>query len=453
MTYLIIAIYVMVLLGTAYLGWRKTKTLNDHFVAGRGMPVWLASFTMAATVIGSGIVLGVSELAYKVGLSAMLYPALLGVALAASVLVASYKFRESEAITVPELLGRHYGRNARSFTAVASALKWMGPTAAQYLAVGAIIQSATGLQAEYSIIVAAVIIIGYVVIGGAWAIAYTDTTQLVIVYLGLIILSVIGYMEHGGIFALAEQLGPAHQSWGGVGTMRLTTWIGAIVALLFADQVWLQRSASLKTPGDAVKAGLYGALLVFPIGLLTVFAGLAAAKTMPGIDPRTAVPALIFDQFPQAVAVLFVSAIVAASMSSTDSWLHSSATLLVNDIYVDRINPDAEERQIRKIMNIITVLLGAGAVVLALSWKGGIISLVFLTMVWGSCIYIGPLLLIWYSQTKISSTSALAIMVSTLVLGVLLSRNPPYGLSPLLISALFAYAMTFGAWLLARRSG
>ncbi len=453
MSVLILVVYLTILIGAAYLGWRQTRTLDDHLIADRKMPVWLSSFTMAASVIGSGIVLGVSELAYKVGISAMLYPAILAVALAVSVLVASYRFRQSEAVTVSELLGRSYGRNVRTLVATVSAIKWLGPTAAQYLAVGAIIKSATGLDYTYSIIIGALIIIAYVVIGGTWAIAYTDTTQLIIVYIGLVLLFSSGFPEHGGVLTLAEELGPHYQGWTEVGTFRLTTWIGALMALSFADQVWLQRSASMKTPAAAVRAGLWGSLMIFPIGFLTVYAGLVAAKTMPGLDPRIAVPSLVFKTFEPTVAALFVAAIVAASMSSVDSWLHSSATLLVKDVYVDRINPGATEMKIRRAMNVATVALGAGAVALALIWKGGIINLVFLTMVWGSCVYIGPLLVLWYSPVRISSNKALGIMIATLAMGTALSFSPPYEISPLLISAIFGYALTFGAYLLARKNG
>lgn len=450
MQYVIIALYIASLGWTAWLGWRRTHTFDDHLVAGRRMPVWLASFTIAATLIGSGVVIGVSELSYKAGVSAMLYPASLAVALALSILVAASRFRQSEAVTVPELLARHYGEDARTLVALASALKWMGPTAAQYLAVGAIIKSATGWSMDWSIALSAVVIVAYVIIGGAWAIAYTDMAQLIFVYLGLTLLFVDGYSEFGGAFTIARGLGPEYLDWTGAGVGQLTTWIGAIVALSFADQVWLQRSASARTPREAVTAGLWGAALVFPIGYLAAYAGLAAAATLPGIEPREAVPALIFSRFDPLSAALFVTAVVAAAMSSCDSWLHSSATLLVKDIYAGRINPAATGRQMERMMTLATVALGFGSVVISLLWQGGIITLVFLTLVWGSCIYIGPLLLIWYSPVKISPRAALWIVSLTLAAGTALSLHPPYGISPLLITSALGYLLTGGAYLVAR---
>jgi len=178
---------------------------------------------------------------------------------------------------------------------------------------------------------------------------------------------------------------------------------------------------------------------------------MAAVKT-PGLDPKTAVPQLIFAAFPPIVSALFATAILAAAMSSVDSWLHSSATLLTRDIYVEFIHPSATEKEQTWIMNVITVLIGLGAVALALLWKGAIISLVFLTWVWGSGIYIGPLLLLWYFPKRISPEAAFFVVATTMAVGTAFSFYPPYGLSPVLVGAVVGYALTAGAYLLTAKA-
>jgi len=451
MAYLSVLIYLILLAWVARIGWKKTKSLDDHMLAGRAMPVWLASFTVAATLVGTGVTLGVGELAYQHGVSAMLYPVILGLALAASVLAGAGKFNESGAATVPQLLARHYGKKVRALSAVASALKWMGPTAAQYLAVGYIIHSATGLNAAASIIAGAIIIVVYVILGGAWAIAYTDSLQFGAIYIGFFILFADGAIDNGGVFDVASRLDPGYLSWTGVGAIELTAWIGSLVALSFADQAWLQRAAMVKSPRDAVVSGLIAAAMVIPIGYLTVYAGLLAALKTPGLDPKTAVPVLILTTFPAPVAALFVTAILAAAMSSVDSWLHSSATLITKDIYVEFINPAAGEKAQARVMNMITAAMGLGAVIVALLWKGAIISLVFVTWVWGSGIYIGPLLLLWYFPKRLSPNVAFFVVAASLILGTTLSFYPVFGVSPILSAAIAGYLITAGAYLLSAR--
>lgn len=450
--YISVFIYIALLALVAWIGWKKTHTLDDHILAGRSMPVWLAAFTLAATLVGTGVTLGVGELAYEYGVSAMLYPVILGVALAASIVATAGAFRKSGAATIPELLARTYGKKVQALSAGASALKWMGPTAAQYLAVGYIIHAATGLDPAIAIIVGAILIVAYVILGGAWAIAYTDSLQFVMVYVGFTFLFFSGVSDSGGVSTLLEKLDPRYSSWSGVGLFTLTAWIGSIVALSFADQAWLQRSAMVKTPKDAVVSGLIAAAMVLPIGYFTVYAGLLAAVQSPGLDPKTAVPNLIFASFSPQVAALFVTAILAAAMSCVDSWLHSSATLVTRDIYMEFIHPNATENEQKKVMNLVTAAMGLGAVALALIWKGAIISLVFLTWVWGSGIYIGPLLLVWYSSKRISPGAAFFVIAAAIVAGTALTYYPLFGISPIMTGAIAGYALTAGAYLLSTKA-
>jgi len=450
--YFSVLLYIALLAWVAWIGWKKTKSLDDHILAGRAMPVWLASFTLAATLVGTGVTLGVVELAYVHGVSAMLYPLILALTLAVSTIVAAGRFRKSGAATVPELMARHYGKKTRALVALASSLKWIGPTAAQYLAVGYIIHAATGLDPAVAIIAGGVIIVAYVIVGGAWAIAYTDSLQLVVVYIGFLLLFSVSAGEHGAVFHLAESMGPEFTDWSGVGAMKITTWLGTLLAIGFADQAWLQRSAMVRTPRDAVVSGLAGAAMVIPIGYFTVYAGLLAAHTMPGLDPKTAAPNLIFASFPPYVAALFVTAIVAAAMSSVDSWLHSSATMVTRDIYLEFIRPGADEKEQARVMSAFTLLMGLGAVGLALIWKGAIISLVFFTLVWGTGIYIGPLLMVWYLPKRISGNMAFRLVAAGMAGGLALAMLKPFGVSPILTGVLFCYALSAAAYLLTARA-
>ena len=442
--YVMLVLYLIIIVIIGIYSARRTKSSEDFLIAGRKLPLWIAAFSIAATLIGTGVTIGVGENAYKVGLSAILYPTLLALSLGLSMWIAASRFRKSSVYTVPELLSQHYGEGVRYILAVANTVKWIGPIGAQFLVGGVILTALTGWSLPLTITLSAVIIIGYTVFGGIWAVTLTDTLQTIIIYIGLSLVAVLTVSMYGDAFTMVRDLPPIYSTWTGVGIIPITAWVGAVISLAFIDQAWLQRSAAAKSPRDARIAGIIAAVIVLPIGFLSVYAGLLARVTMPDIDPRTAVPAVILDQFAPIVAGFFLAAIIAAAMSSSDSWIHSSATLMTKDIYVRLIKPEASDRRIRLVSMLVSVLLGFGGLAMALTWTGGIIALVFYTIVWGSSVYVGPLLVAWFSPKKIKPMAGLGIMIFIMVLGLVVLVSPKFiwGVHPVFSVSLIAYLVT-----------
>ncbi|MBI4321509.1 MAG: sodium:solute symporter family protein [Chloroflexi bacterium] len=442
--------YLLVVAIVAYVGRRKTVGVDGFLVAGRKMPIWVASFSLAATLIGTGVTIGVGEMAYQSGLSAILYPVALALALGISMWLAAARFREGEYYTLPEMCARFYGRKSRYVLAVSSTLRWIGPIAAQFVAIGAIVSTLTGWPIHISIVLSAGLTIGYTVLGGIWAVSLTDVIQLVVVYLGLVLLMLVTMGRYGDMFTIVRDLPPVYSSWDGVGVLPLTAWLGSLMMIAFIDQPWMQLCASVRTPKCARKAGLIAAALVLPIGFISVYTGLLARLTSPGLDPRMAVSSALVQNLDPLIAALAVAAIVAAGMSCADSWLHSSSTVVVKDLYQELVDKNASEGRIHFVSMLATLVLGLMSLGLALIWQGGIIMLVMLTGAWASVVYIGPVLVAWFSPRKILPNVGLGLMVLVLVVGTLILVRPPYvgGVHPNLSVTLIAFATTAVAVLL-----
>ncbi|WP_366924228.1 sodium:solute symporter family protein [Metallumcola ferriviriculae] len=420
-----ICIYLLLVVLLGIVGILKTKTFEDHVVANRELPWGIAALSIAATLIGTGATLGVGEMAYKIGISSMLYPTILGVSLLVSMFVAAARFRASNCYTIPELLSADYGETSRYVLAVATILRWVGPTAAQFLAAGVVLTSITGWDLTITIIVSACVILFYTILGGMWSASITDALQVIVIYIALVLLSTLTIKEFGGMSQLLSKLPSEFSSWTNVGIVPLTSWLGGLISLGFVSQPWLQRCASVTTPKNAVKAGILAGLLVLPVGLLSAYVGVLARVQLPGLDAKAAVPAVIMNTFSPFVAGIFVASIIAAAMSCADSWIHSSATLMVKDIYL-RIKPNASSKEVYRMTVYSTIFVGILALVLALMWKGGIIMLVMFTGVWSSVIYIGPLLVSWFLPIKLKPRVGLGIMLFLLVLGPVLLFSPNY---------------------------
>ncbi|MHC4725089.1 MAG: sodium:solute symporter family protein [Planctomycetota bacterium] len=443
MTLAIVIVYLSVCMLFGFYGKARTKTSEDYSLAGRKMPGWMASLSIAATLVGSGVTIGVGELGYSVGISGVLYPTMLGLCLFISMWIAAARFRKSEKYTIPEMLEDYYGPSARLMVAIITMIIFIPPTAAQFLVAGMILSALTGISKGVAITIAAFVIIAYVVIGGMWAIGFTDAFQMVFIYLGLISLAIVSVIKFGGYNTLLAQLPPGHSSWSAIGPIRFTAYLGVLLMFGFISQAWIQKSASVETPEKAKWSGMVAGLLIFPIGFLAVFAGLIARIALPGINPAMAVPKLMLTVFPHVVGGIFLAAVIAACMSSSDSWIHSSATMFVRDIYQRHINPEASDQRVFRYSMVVCLLYGVLAWLIALMAQQEIIMLVLLFIAPGA-LFIGPLLAAWFSPRKLKKGAGSAIILVVAILGILLSLKRPFlwGVHPALSTTIIAYVLT-----------
>ena len=164
MTLSIVIIYLSVCMLLGFAGKFRTKNSEDYALAGRKMPAWMATLSIAATLVGSGVTVGVGELGYSVGISGILYPTILGISLFFSMWLAAARFRKSLKYTIPEMLEDYYGPSARIIVAIIGIIIFIPPTAAQFLVAGMILSTLTGISQAVAISIAAFVIIAYVLI-------------------------------------------------------------------------------------------------------------------------------------------------------------------------------------------------------------------------------------------------------------------------------------------------
>ena len=206
----------------------------------------------------------------------------------------------------------------------------------------------------------------------------------------------------------------------------------------------MQRAASVRTPEDARKTGIFASILVAPIGILAAYGGLVARVHLPIVDPKLALPTVILENFSPIVGGLFCAAILAACMSCSDSWIHASATMIVRDVYLRWLNPNASDKKVYHLSMLTCLFMGLASLLLAMVWKRGIIMLVTLAFTWKSALYIGPLLSAWFSKKKLSKNMGFFIIFLTAIVGTLYSFSEKWlwGLHPCFIAVLVSYTLT-----------
>ena len=184
---IIVVIYLLIML---FIGWYSSKKITsntDFMVAGRRLGPFLMAGTLAATEIGGGSSLGVVQNGMSgYGISAAWYIITMGLAFVVLTFLAP-KFRAATVKTVPEYFRRRYGKSAGIVTAIIMLLPLVGLTAGQFIASAVILSTMLGINYQAAVIVVAVVVTIYSVMGGLWSVTLTDFVQVFLIIIGMII--------------------------------------------------------------------------------------------------------------------------------------------------------------------------------------------------------------------------------------------------------------------------
>ncbi len=367
-----VSIYLVAMMIIGVMAARRVESEEDFIVAGRRLPIWILAATIIATWFGGGTMLGASGTGYEGGFLASIadpFGGALVLFLVGFFFVRT--FRRMKLLTVVEFFEDRFGRIAGLVASFGLLLSNVGWTGALMVAFGHVFHTLTGIPLEIGIIGGAVIVISYTTVGGMWAVALTDFVQVIILAIGLVLLLTVVLIDVGGWDVIAAQL-PEHtfrmvplehtaERW--LNYLRL--WLIFGLADLSA-QTLMQRVFAAKSEQVAQNSFYLAGAGYLVIGLIPVTLGIIASVTMPGLeDPETAIPLLAIEHLHPIAIAIFVGAMLAAIMSSADSALLASASIISINI-APIFKPDLSARQKLLITRVAIAALGLFAVFVAL---------------------------------------------------------------------------------------
>ena len=196
----------------------QIKNAKDYMVAGRRMGLFMVAFSLSANNIGGGCTTGLAQKAFgDWGMSAIWYVLAASIAMIPLAYFAP-KIRKTMAVTIPEVVGRRFGKGSSTFTAVLSILSLFCLTSSQIAASGVVIQSLTGIPTNVALLLAGLVVILYTTFGGMIADQVSDLIQFSIILVGLAIATPFVIRGCGGWAAISaalpgEQLSIAKIGW------------------------------------------------------------------------------------------------------------------------------------------------------------------------------------------------------------------------------------------------
>ena len=376
----VILLYLLTLIGIGMYKAGKIKTQSDFAVAGRSLTPWVLVGTMLATWMGTGSILGNAGKTYETGMAALILPlgSILGIVLLTKI---AGKVRAFEKFTVPEILGDRFGPGARMLSVIALVIAYMVIVSYQFNAGGAVLNTVLMDEAGNSLIsiqtgtiIAAIFIIAYTMLAGLVSVAYTDVANGIIIIFSFVIAIPIFLAQAGGFSGMAasfEAMGkPEHMNFFGVySTMDIINFCLPPFLLIMGDANMYQRFFASKTAEGAKSATKVLIFAVLLAELMIIFSAWVASSMIP--DAEVGKYVLIYAAhklLPTFLGAIMMTTIVGIIISTADSFLLVPATTLMRDVYLNYINPNADEKKIVLLSRLLVLGLGIIAYIVSLGF-------------------------------------------------------------------------------------
>lgn len=421
--WLITIVFVALFLWISYTQKDKAGTSFTQFaIAGGTLPLLFIFFTDIATVMGAGNFIGHAAQGFKIGYSDI--PFIFGeqgskiiFALVFAGLAGRLTYNTLGEMMDDLMIRDRISRGIIGLLTASIMIAWVG---GQGKGLGDVFQQFTGADPLPIILVFSAVFIFYTMLGGIYAVVWTDLLQGILV----VVFGIVFYM-----YALA----PVHfsfqflnQQLAAVGAADLSTlnipWKDILTKLVtgsfgvLAAQIYWQRSFAAKD-GKTASIGMLITGILAVVGVsLTAIVGMVVHSMNPGLDPNLAMPWLMSTQVPMMVTAIVFTLILAAAMSSADSNLNSAAVIIVNDL-VRPLRPDLSDKQLVGLAKWITVVVGVFAALAAIYASSiiGLFSKAY-TMAGGGVVPVLLVGLLWKKDVK-----------SMFTMGVHNSRLTPWG--------------------------
>lgn len=436
LVFVVIYVAVLVAMGAYYS--RKVKTSDQFVRAGKGLGSFILMGTLLATFTGNGTISGgANSLAYNYGLwPGILFalPAILGVI---TLGLLAKKIRQSDTYTVAGIIEKKYGHFARTASGVIVALAMISICAYQYRGLAYVLNITTGLDVRTGTILSAILIIFLATSGGLESVAATDALSAGVMLVGILIAVPLVISAAGGWDnVVATNLQANSQAMSLTGSETILGFIASYLPLYFltiGDQNMYQRIGAGK--GDkTVKKGMIGwfvgCIIVIPLVAIIAFASRAIfgdnIEAAMGFMSTTTV-------IPTVVGGILLAAATAFIITTGDSYLLSGATNITYDIYADRINPNATDKQKMVFTRVTIVVVGALAYVI-LQFFPSVLAIQY----WSYTIYgagITPALIAALAWKKVTKQGGIASMLSgTAVTIIYEAMGHPLGVDTVLVA-------------------
>jgi len=423
--------YLLLIVVIGVHAYRRTNDLDDYILGGRRLGAVVTALSVGASDMSGWLLLGLPGAVYLAGVGEMwIGIGLVCGAYASWRLVSGrlriYSHHARNSLTLPDYLENRFADRSRLLRIVSALVILVFFTfyTASGLVGGAILfENSFGLDYGIALSVGALIIVSYTFVGGFLAVSWTDALQATLMMAALILAPWLVLRDAGGLAALTDQLRSVNPD--SISLFAGTSLLG-IVSLLawglgyFGQPHILARFMAIESPARlraARRVAMSWMVIVLAGSVLTGLAGMAYFSEQPLANPETVFIALSQSLFNPWVAGIISAAILSAIMSTIDSQLLVSSSVISEDFYRVFVRPGATHGELLVVSRAAVVVIALLAVLIASDRNSRVLDLV--SYAWaGFGSSFGPVILFslfWREMTALSAVIGMALGALTVV--------------------------------------
>ncbi|KGN32079.1 SSS sodium solute transporter [Knoellia sinensis KCTC 19936] len=397
--YLMVALYFAFVMGIGLAARRAVSDSIDFFLSGRSLPAWVTGLAFISANLGAVEIMGMSANGAQIGLPTVHYfwvgaiPAMLFLGVVMMPFYYGSKVR-----SVPEFMFRRFGTGAHLVNAISFALAQLLIAGVNLYLLGTIVQALLGWPLWVALIVAAVIVLSYITLGGLSAAIYNEVLQFFVIVAALLPLTLIGLNKVGGWDGLMDKMQPAidaegettatvaeqASSWPGTALSGFDSSILSVVGIVFGlgfvlsfgywttNFVEVQRAMASNSISAARKTPIIGAFPKMFIPFIVILPGMIAAVLVTemvelknGGTPaggasgevkyNDALLLLMRDVLPNGLLGLAIAGLLAAFMAGMAANISAFNTVFSYDLWQRYIRKDRSDDYYLRIGRLATV--------------------------------------------------------------------------------------------------
>lgn len=437
-----IVVYLAAMLYVGYLCSKQNENTDDFYLGGRKLGPFVTAMSAEASDMSSWLLMGLPGVAYLTGIADAGWTAI-GLAIGTYVnwLIVAKRLRRytivaNNSITLPQFFQNRYHDNSGlllSIGAIIIVIFFIPYTASGFAACGKLFSSLFNIDYFVAMVISAIVIVGYTMLGGFLAASTTDFIQSIIMSIALIVVLVFGVNVAGGMDAVIANVkelpgylsmtqiyDPVTQTGGAYGTITIFSMLAWGLGYFGMPHILLRFMAiedenklalSRRVASIWVVISLAVAVFIGVIGLTMSKVG--ALEVLEGSNSETIIVKIadLLSQngiIPALLAGLILAGILASTMSTADSQLLAASSAVSSDLLGKKIGDGKNAMIAARVTLLIISVIG---IFMAKDPDSSVFSIV--SFAWaGFGASFGPLVLFSLFWKRTNRFGALAGMVS-----------------------------------------
>lgn len=333
---------------------RKVSDAADYIVAGRKLPIYMVGASVMATWFAAETLMGASSSGYQYGFQGVIFDPF---GAAACLFLSGFFFtrlmRRARYLTVVDFFERRFGKWMTVMASIAQLMTYFVWTGAQMVAAGTIVNALfPSVPIEAGMILVAVWVTGYTMLGGMLADTLLDFIQMFFTAGGMALIFFFTLNQVGGWegltsisstlynpkpFTLLPDMAGEAGYLGYFGASGWMYWGAAWLAIGLGSvptQDLFQRSMSARNESTAVWGTYFAGVLYLVFGIMSPLIGIMVYKLSPDLaNPDGVLVHAAINYVPPILTAIFMAALASALMSTSDSSLLAGASVVTQNLF------------------------------------------------------------------------------------------------------------------------